>query len=281
MSRANCITAESYYQASLDAIDATFQNVLNETSDPLEEALFRETQVSLIAALEQVAQPMNDSEYQALVNAYHETPYDQNDDDDDEYEGEMGQQAENTIQAYDDEQEEELDEEDLLDVAALKEAKAKRQQIRALSNRVARIRQRVLDRVATTTEKECLMEQPTICIEKSPDLDIDKHSGLMQSSLQNLNNILKDSTWQKNLPQQTQRMQKTMKSIQYHEITNHQLSQTETAILSQTNDRLDEELEKERLQLSQTSVTTKDPVAEDGTNASPEDRLATFMQDYF
>jgi hypothetical protein len=72
-----------------------------------------------------------------------------------------------------------------------------------------------------------------------------------------------------------------MKSIQDRQATNQHLSQTESAILSPTNDHLGEELEKERLRLSQTSFTTNIPVEQDGPNASPEDRLATFMQDYF
>ncbi|KAL3933225.1 MAG: hypothetical protein SGBAC_010487 [Bacillariaceae sp.] len=288
MSRENCITAESYYQASLSAIDDTFQDALNETNDQLEAEFFRQTQASLMAALDQVAQPIKDSEYQVFVNAYHETPYDE--DEEDEYIDDLCQQGQNATEIHDDERDEELDEEDLLDVAALKQAKVKRQQVRALSNRVTRVRQRVLDRVATTTETECQLEQPTIRIEKSPDLDdVDKHSVPMQSSLQNLNSALKDSTWQENLPLQVQKMQNTMKSIQDSENkTNHQqpMSQTESAILSQTNDRLDEALEKERQRLSQTCVTTtsSDPLEEENigsTNASPEDRLATFMQDYF
>lgn len=277
MSRENCITAESYYQASLKAIEDTFQTAVDETSDPLEEALFRETQASLMAALQQVAQPMKDSEYLSLINAYHETPDDEYDGD---YEDETSQDCDDATIDGDD-GDEELDEGDLLDVRALKEAKQKRQQVRALSSRVTRVRQRVLDRVAKTTEKECQITEPEIQIEKSPDLDGDQHSASMQASLQNLNNILKDSTWQENLPKQVERIQTTLKSIQDRKKTNQQLSQTESAILSQTNDRFDAELENERLRLSQTSVADSNPVVLDGANVSPQDRLATFMQDYF
>jgi hypothetical protein len=243
----NNIIAQSDYQAALKALEATFLDI--DETDPIARDLFQAAHASLVNNLSRMVQPVEDSAYHAWIDPYHVVEDDESD-----------QEEEEVVEEQDDddeEQDEEIDEEDLLDTKALKEAQQLRSQVRNLSQRVQQIRERVLQKVESSSSSS--QPQPDVRVQVEGAEQEESHADLT-SSMEGLSKVLNHSQWAK-LPQHLQSLQDTIGVIQKENV--RQLSQTDVAIISRNNS------EDDGLHLS----------SQDDQDLSAPDRLLRFFQD--
>jgi hypothetical protein len=251
----NNIIAQSDYQAALKALETTFQDI--DETDPIARDLFQAAHASLVSNLSRMVQPVEDSVYHASIDPYHVVEEDESDQEEEE---EVVDQQDEEIDEQDeeiDEQDEEIDEEDLLDTKALKEAQQLRSQVRNLSQRVQQIRDRVLQKVESSSSSS--QPQPDVRVQIE-GAEQEKSDADLTSSLEGLSKLLNHSQWAK-LPQHLQSLQDTIEVI--HKENVRPLSQTDVAIISRNNS------EDEGLHMS----------SQDDQDLSAPDRLLRFFQD--
>jgi len=272
----NDIVAQSDYEAALAAIESTFDNFQvsshrgheneNENMDhssldqELIEEIYRAAKTSLLNNMKRAVRPINDNHYNDYVDQYHisleeESVNDDNGNDNNFVSSDQDPNPRNE-ERDDGEEEEEIDNEELVDMKAWKDAQELRTRIRTMSNTVQSVRERVLKRtedgILSSTSKH-LIDNPVKIVfnddsdgdnnEKSASNDKEnsvqcsknnsnKDSSALQDSLRDLSKILQDPKW-KRLPNRIQSLQETIETVQKETTEDRAMSQTEIAITSQ------------------------------------------------
>lgn len=299
----NNIVAQSEYEAALAAIESTFDNFQveceNENLDQeLVEEIYAAAKKSLLNNVKRVVQPINDNAYSDYVDQYHMVL----DDDDEESGDDCSVKGENTGKGKqntgEDEDEEEIDEEELVDQKAWKNARELRTRIRTMSAAVQIVRERVLN----STKEEISSSISTHLLEKpirivfdgerdendtkgivGSDALNDKEnvvqnknstkSPALQESLKDLSKLLNDPQWAR-LPNRMQSLQETVESIQKDTTEDRVISQTEIAITSRHKDTIENSARQKILghDSEQGGLLSSD------SRINPMDRLALFGQ---
>jgi hypothetical protein len=275
----NDIVAQSDYEAALAAIESTFDNFQvslhrgheneNENKDhssldqELIEEIYRVAKTSLLNNVKRAVRPINDNAYDDYVDQYHisleeESVNDGNDNDNDNDFVSSDEDPNPRNEESDDgeEEDEEIDNEELVDMKAWKDAQELRTRIRAMSNTVQSVRERVLkrteDAILSSTSKQLVDNPVEIVSNNDADDDMNEHSAsndkensvqgnktncnkdssALQDSLRDLSKILQDPKW-KRLPNRIQSLQETLETVQKETTEDRAMSQTEIAITSQ------------------------------------------------
>lgn len=248
----NNVVSQSDYQAALEALAETFQNI--DETDPIARDLYQATHDSLVENLARVVQPVENSAYHAWIDPYHVVE-DESDDDDEEQEQEATEEQEEDVGEQPDGQE--IDEEDLLDINASQKAQQLRSQVRTLSERIQLIRERVLKKAEASFEP--LQPDDPVQVQEMGEAEAEGSDDFV-SSLEELSKLLNHSQWAK-LPQHLQSLQDTIEVIQKE--NSQPLSKIESAIISRSNS------EEEGHPLS----------SQEDQDLSAPDRLLRFFQD--
>jgi hypothetical protein len=285
----NNIVAQSEYQAALAAIESTFDNFHQfqqegqdknrypDLDHEMIEGIYEAAKKSLLNNVERIVRPINDNKYSDYIDQYHivldeEDDYDDEDsDEDDDQNKENGKNKDNYNYDVDDEEEEEeeeIDEEELVDTKALKNAQELRTRIRNKSSTVQNIRERVLKRTEdgiSSSFSAHLIDKPIKIVFEGDDNKEDDHeasnndkendsnsnskginskinkgntandcisSSSLQDSLDGLSRLLRDPQWTR-LPNRIQSLQDTIETIQKETTEDRFMSGTEIAITSQ------------------------------------------------
>ena len=243
----NNIVALSDYEAALKGLESVFQDV--DDPNPIFREFYQAAHASLVSNLSRIVQPVEDSKYHALIDPYHIVEEDD------------GSDQEEMVEANDEDAaaaDELIDEEDLLDNKALKDAQRLRTHVRILSQRVQQIRERVLNKAESSSSSSELQPDVPLQVNEVPEEDrVD-----LVESLEKLKNTLNHSQWAK-LPTQMKSLQDTIAVIQKE--STRPMSQTEVAIISRSNS------EEEGI----SSILTQED-----QDLSASNRLARFFQQY-
>jgi hypothetical protein len=275
----NNIVAQSEYQAALAAIESTFDNFHQfqqegqdkhrhpDLDHEMIEGIYEAAKKSLLNNVGRIVRPINDNKYSDYIDQYH-IVLDEDDDYDDEEEEESkdnNNYDDDDNEEEEEEEEEEIDEEELVDTKALKNAQELRTRIRNMSGTVHNIRERVLksteDGISSSFSAH-LTDKPIKIVFEGDDNKEDGHdasnndkenninsssnskdinnkrynecisSSSLQDSLEGLSRLLQDPQWTR-LPNRIQSLQDTIETIQKETIEDRFMSQTEIAITSQ------------------------------------------------
>ena len=247
----NNIVAQSDYEAALKGLESVFQDV--DDPNPIFREFYQAAHASLVSNLSRIVQPVEDSKYHALIDPYHIVEEDDGSDQEEMVEANDEDAAAAAAAA-----DELIDEEDLLDNKALKDAQRLRTHVRILSQRVQQIRQRVLNKAESSSSSSELQPDVPLQVNEVPEEDrVD-----LVESLEKLKNTLNHSQWAK-LPTQMKSLQDTIAVIQKE--STRPMSQTEVAIISRSNS------EEEGI----SSILTQED-----QDLSASNRLARFFQQY-
>jgi hypothetical protein len=217
--------------------------------------LFKACQLSLEQNFKRIVQPIPDEEFHAMMDQY--------------YPHEL--EEEPTQELVEEQEEEYEEEEDLLDPKALEQAQQLREKVRQISQRVEKYRNQVLLRASATTAKSSSRNQEILTSDSRPDLAPRDENPILSTSelhtsMTNLVKLLNHPNMAE-IPNKMMSLQETMAVIQRDTSPTKTLSQTESAILSRTNDKENEEVARQ-LDL----LTPPSPGGE-----TPQDRLARFL----
>jgi hypothetical protein len=276
----NNIVAQSDYEVAMEAIESTFtefQQQVSNVGEGLDQdriaEIYQAAKESVMRNFNRIVHPVVDNDFHDYVDQYHIILPDANDDDDDDED--IDKEIElATIEEEMDEEEEELDEEELVDHRAWKDAQKLRTRIRTMSQTVQNVRARILkqteDSLVASLDRHLVNKKVEI-VEDGENL-VESTSGL-QKSLQALSQILQDSQWTE-LPLRIQSLQETIEAIQKEKADDRPLSQTEIAILSQSSETNNSIFESSRKLLEESAEYTDSEVV------TAMDRLAMLGQ-YF
>ena len=278
----NNIVAQSEYQAALAAIESTFDNFHQfqqegqdkhcypDLDHEMIEGIYEAAKKSLLNNVERIVRPINDNKYSDYIDQYHIVLDEEDDYDDDEEESKEKNNSDDDDHE-EEEEEEEIDEEELVDTKAWKNAQELRTRIRNMSGTVQDIRERVLksteDGISSSFSAH-LIDKPIKIVFEGDDNKEDGHdasnndkensinnsssnskdvnskrskddtysdcisSSSLQDSLEGLSRLLQDPQWTR-LPNRIQSLQDTIETIQKETTEDRFVSQTEIAITSQ------------------------------------------------
>ena len=309
----NNIVAQSEYDAAIAAIQSTFENFqvsgrcnenenLDESLDQqLIDEVYEAAKISLLNNVKRVVRSIHDDDYSNYVDQYHMIFADESDNNVDN----NGNNNMSIVQnESDDEEEEEIDEEELLDMKAWKDAQELRKRIRTMSSSVQRVRERVLkdvdDSILSSISKHLVDKPVEIVFEDTDsnngknktlfdnisndkenriqesnigDNEMNDDSSTLQCSLQDLSKALKDPKWAQ-LPKTIKSLQETIETVRKETTEDRVMSQTEIAITSRHNHKIDKSIRRKLLE--QDSLPEELPSENDSVDAM--DRLALFGQ---
>lgn len=235
--------AESDYRAAREAVASTFDEFLLEQEQPsssnkdgpmdhqLVQEIYAAAKTSMLQHLERIVQPVSDQDYSDYVDQFHFVLENQQQDDD---HGSRGAGISDTTLDVEDYDEFEIDDEELIDVHAWKDARELRSRVRTMSSRVQAIRERILqgstDRVINTCLEPHLRDMRLEIVEDEDAKAADDQAvATMKVSLTSLSSLLQDPQWTK-FPERIQSLQDTIEAIQKGSAPDRFLSQTEVAI---------------------------------------------------
>lgn len=243
--------------AGMEPIENSSQTVLRK------QTILKACQLSLEQNFKRIVRPIPDDEFHTMMDQYY--PPELEPEQTQDFIGEQQQ---------DDREEEDDEEEDLLDPKALEQAQQLREKVRQISQRVEEYRNQVLLRASAITAMSSSRNQEILTSDSRPDLSSvsprDENQILSTSELYtSMSNLVKliNHPNMAEMPSKTMALQETMEVIQRDTTPTKTLSQTESAILSRTNDKENEELARQ-LDL----LTPPSPGGE-----TPQDRLARFL----
>jgi hypothetical protein len=241
---ANNITAESHYRAARDAIASTFDEFIGEegevgrwgqTAAELDHNIvrqfFKDAKASILNNLDQYVQPVPDEDYSDYVDQYHfvlenKRPLEGEDDDDDK---ELEENNSNEENNEEENEHDEIDEEEIIDTHAWKDARELRSRVRAKSIRVQQLRERVMNRTSDRINENCLEPHISDMKPKIVMGEEGKDVSTVDESLKALSVLLEDPKWRQ-FPDHIQSLQDTIDVIQKDSAPDRILSQTEIAI---------------------------------------------------
>eukprot|EP00536_Pseudo-nitzschia_multiseries_P016854 jgi/Psemu1/313655/fgenesh1_kg.1268_\ len=275
----NNIVAQSEYNAALVAIKSSFdtfqswclqqhndENVHHSLDQEMIEEIYKAAKESLLKNIKRVVRPIDDDHYSDYVDQYH-VVLDDEDSEDDGNESFYQRQALDNAQNQGDDEEDEIDEEELVDKKAWKDAQELRKRIRVMAGTVQGVRERVLkctEEGIASSFSENLVDTP-IRVRFDGEEDInnkdddqtsdasndeehfarcntrtdDSDPSSLQNSLKDLAKLLQDSRW-KRLPTGIKSLQETMETIEKETSEDRVMSQTEIAITTRCKDTIDD-----------------------------------------
>lgn len=306
----NAVTPAELDAASL-AIQRTFQEALHlqqqqkrskasssssssssatANANAITQHLLKEGQQALVQRLETMVSPTAEDDLHEFLHFYNVIP----EYDDEEYEQDQALEEElakvqaelKTMSPQDFLEEvrtelgpEDIDEDhDLLDTKAWEDAQKLRQAVREVAARVQEAR----NQVVTESTRHSLAETQTaldrVAPEILPPLSEDSESSQqdLQVSLQALSELLQDSKWAQ-IPQEMERLQKTLQVVRKETSKDRPLSQTEVAIVSRTNSEDHEDVTNHK-HLWQSSTYSNEDATTAKNLLSAADRLAMHFE---
>jgi hypothetical protein len=305
----NDVVAQSDYEAALAAIESTFdkfqvshrrhenENLDHALDQELIEEIYRAAKTSLLDNVKRAVRPINDNDYNDYVEQYHIILEEESENDNNDVDL-------NPKNEESDGEEEEIDNEELIDLKAWKDAQELRTRIRTMSNTVQGVRERVLKRtedgILSSVSKH-LIDKPIEIIFNDADdsnnetsASNDKEnsvqgsknivgnnnssidSSALQDSLRDLSKILQDPKW-KRLPNRIQYLQETIETVRKETTEDRVMSQTEIAITSQYSNTIIESSRQKILEVDcEQDQSSSDNNSTSTINAM--DRLALFGQ---
>mmetsp|Transcript_11929 Transcript_11929/g.34205 ORF Transcript_11929/g.34205 Transcript_11929/m.34205 type:complete len:329 (+) Transcript_11929:149-1135(+) len=314
----NNIVAQSEHDAALAAIESSFNkfqssysqdNQENPFDQEMIQTVYEATKESLVKNIKRVVRPINDDHYSDYVDQYHVVLDDEESEDD--HNGiDLQREPLNELDNQRDEEEQEIDEEELVDKKAWKDAQELRRRIRAMAGTVQSVRERVLrwteEGISSAFSTDLVdapiqvrfdgednidnKEQETKSdasndvgylgqcntSENIPDHAHEFDFTSLQDSLKNLTELLEDTRW-KRLPTGMKSLQETIESIEKETSEHRIMSQTEIAITTRCKDTIDQSARQKLF---------GEHFEQDGLSSmvnntmNPMDRLALFGQTF-